>query len=253
MRPAFCLMRWAGSWGSPDLARKQVLEMLEKGETPPGIRTDINDAPPDPTAPPPPPRMPPRPKPWERAGLAGTATNDTGKPAPLQLDSLLTLMPRQQDVYLPISRTWLIRIRSARLCLQLPALCMVSPPGQQEAGLKQHGTGGGFGPWFTTRRCICRRSYRSRRALSVHAHVDSARVPASLPRRAGPQQGGRPRLPAQRGGQRRQRWHGRLEAALCSAAIHAQGGIREGEPAAIDGLRGAHGAKRGRRCSRWGA
>ena len=45
----------------------QVLEMLEKGETPPGIRGDIVDTPPDPAAPPPPARLTPRLKPWERA------------------------------------------------------------------------------------------------------------------------------------------------------------------------------------------
>lgn len=48
--------------------------MLEKGDTPPNIRSDIDDAPPDPTAPPPPPRMQPRPKPWEaRAPNQGAA------------------------------------------------------------------------------------------------------------------------------------------------------------------------------------
>jgi len=41
--------------------------MLEKGETPPGIRADIVDTPPDPAAPPPPARLAPRLKPWERA------------------------------------------------------------------------------------------------------------------------------------------------------------------------------------------
>ncbi len=41
--------------------------MLEKGQTPPGIRTDILDEPPNPSAPPPGARMQPRPKPWERA------------------------------------------------------------------------------------------------------------------------------------------------------------------------------------------
>ncbi|PSC69773.1 Peroxisomal membrane PEX14 [Micractinium conductrix] len=44
----------------------QVLEMLEKGQTPPGIRTDIDDKPPNPNASPPPSKMKPRPKPWER-------------------------------------------------------------------------------------------------------------------------------------------------------------------------------------------
>ena len=50
----------------PDRGGVQVLEMLENGETPPGIR-DVNDMPPDPAAPPPPARLAPRPKPWERA------------------------------------------------------------------------------------------------------------------------------------------------------------------------------------------
>ncbi|KAK9826884.1 hypothetical protein WJX81_004333 [Elliptochloris bilobata] len=49
----------------------EVLEMLENGETPPGIRADINDTPPDPAAPPPPARLALRPKPWERAASAG--------------------------------------------------------------------------------------------------------------------------------------------------------------------------------------
>ena len=44
----------------------EVLEMLERGETPPGIRDDIDDSPPDPTHPPPPSRMKPLPKPWEQ-------------------------------------------------------------------------------------------------------------------------------------------------------------------------------------------
>lgn len=39
--------------------------MLEKGQTPPNIREDINDVPPNPSAPPPGARMKPRPKPWE--------------------------------------------------------------------------------------------------------------------------------------------------------------------------------------------
>ncbi|KAI3426836.1 hypothetical protein D9Q98_006783 [Chlorella vulgaris] len=44
----------------------EVLEMLERGQTPPGIRTDINDRPPDPLALPVEPRLKPRPKPWEK-------------------------------------------------------------------------------------------------------------------------------------------------------------------------------------------
>jgi hypothetical protein len=43
-----------------------VLAILERGETPPGIRTDINDKPPNPEQPPPPARLKARPKPWER-------------------------------------------------------------------------------------------------------------------------------------------------------------------------------------------
>ncbi|KDD74251.1 hypothetical protein H632_c1456p0, partial [Helicosporidium sp. ATCC 50920] len=48
----------------------QVLEMLEKGETPPGIRSDIDDKAPDPEAAPPPAKLAPRPKPWEAARAA---------------------------------------------------------------------------------------------------------------------------------------------------------------------------------------
>ena len=46
---------------------RQVLEMLEKGETPPNIRTDIMDEPPDPAAVPSSARLQPRAKPWERS------------------------------------------------------------------------------------------------------------------------------------------------------------------------------------------
>lgn len=44
--------------------------MLEKGETPPGIRSDIDDKAPDPEAAPPPAKLAPRPKPWEAARAA---------------------------------------------------------------------------------------------------------------------------------------------------------------------------------------
>jgi hypothetical protein len=47
----------------------EVLEMLERGETPPGIRDDINDKPPNPEQPPPPARMKPLPKPWEQRDI----------------------------------------------------------------------------------------------------------------------------------------------------------------------------------------
>ncbi|KAG7667382.1 hypothetical protein Ndes2526B_g04100 [Nannochloris sp. 'desiccata'] len=44
----------------------EVLEMLERGETPPGIRDDINDKAPNPEQPPPQSLMKPLPKPWEQ-------------------------------------------------------------------------------------------------------------------------------------------------------------------------------------------
>lgn len=42
----------------------EVLEMLDKGEKPPGIRDDINDKPPDPNVSPPISKLKPVPKPW---------------------------------------------------------------------------------------------------------------------------------------------------------------------------------------------
>ena len=47
--------------------RSQVLEMLERGETPPGIRHDIIDTPPDPQQAASEARLKPRSKPWERS------------------------------------------------------------------------------------------------------------------------------------------------------------------------------------------
>lgn len=44
----------------------QVMEMLERGETPSNVRTDINDKPPNPGVEPPTSRQQPRSKPWER-------------------------------------------------------------------------------------------------------------------------------------------------------------------------------------------
>lgn len=61
------------AWGEKSRSQQpvgkglQVLEMLERGETPPNVRSDINDKPPDPTIPPPAAQMQPRPKPWERS------------------------------------------------------------------------------------------------------------------------------------------------------------------------------------------
>lgn len=50
-----------------------MLEMLEKGETPPNIRTDIVDEPPNPAAVPSSARMKPKAKPWERAAAPTSA------------------------------------------------------------------------------------------------------------------------------------------------------------------------------------
>lgn len=51
-----------------------VLAMLERGETPPGIRSDVADRPPDPTQVPRDPRMDVRPKPWSiRSGPGSEA------------------------------------------------------------------------------------------------------------------------------------------------------------------------------------
>lgn len=54
----------------------QVLEMLEKGQTPPGIR-DIDDKPPNPAAPPPAARMARKPKPWEAVAPLHTTAAPT--------------------------------------------------------------------------------------------------------------------------------------------------------------------------------
>jgi hypothetical protein len=64
----------SGATGRHPASYMEVLEMLERGETPPGIRDDINDKPPNPHQPPPPSRMAPLPKPWELR----TATEDVG-------------------------------------------------------------------------------------------------------------------------------------------------------------------------------
>lgn len=47
---------------SQKLSRDDIMEMLQAGVTPPGIRTDIVDTPPDASAPPSASRLPPRPK-----------------------------------------------------------------------------------------------------------------------------------------------------------------------------------------------
>lgn len=53
---------------SHPLSYAQVLEMLQRGETPPGIRTDINDLPPDPRQPLPPSKAMAKAKPWHVSG-----------------------------------------------------------------------------------------------------------------------------------------------------------------------------------------
>lgn len=57
---------------------EQVLEMLERGETPPNVRTDINDKPPNPNQAPPSSHAQPRLKPWEKSGSSSSANK--GKP-----------------------------------------------------------------------------------------------------------------------------------------------------------------------------
>ncbi|KAK3236718.1 hypothetical protein CYMTET_53158 [Cymbomonas tetramitiformis] len=62
----------------------EVLEMLQKGETPPGIR-DINDKPPNPNQEIPEPQLKRKPKPWERdyvSSTAGTSTSFFGDTPP---------------------------------------------------------------------------------------------------------------------------------------------------------------------------
>lgn len=60
----------------------EVLEMLQRGETPPGIRTDIVDTPPDPSAQPPESRLKPRPKPWEQRNGTSASTGASGEAKP---------------------------------------------------------------------------------------------------------------------------------------------------------------------------
>eukprot|EP00854_Cymbomonas_tetramitiformis_P008921 gene8921-10571_t len=67
-----------------EYAPSQVLEMLQKGETPPGIR-DINDKPPNPNQEIPEPQLKRKPKPWERdyvSSTAGTSTSFFGDTPP---------------------------------------------------------------------------------------------------------------------------------------------------------------------------
>lgn len=56
--------------------------MLEKGQTPPGIRHDIIDEPPNPSALPSGARLKPRPKPWERAASATDSAATNGALSP---------------------------------------------------------------------------------------------------------------------------------------------------------------------------
>ena len=56
----------------------EVLEMLEQGKTPPGIRTDINDKPPNPSLEASSSELSPRAKPWERAAGPGGSPAEPG-------------------------------------------------------------------------------------------------------------------------------------------------------------------------------
>ncbi|KAK9837860.1 hypothetical protein WJX74_006450 [Apatococcus lobatus] len=56
----------------------EVLDMLERGETPPNVRKDINDKPPNPNLAPPAAKLKPRPKPWE---IANGHVAQSGEPA----------------------------------------------------------------------------------------------------------------------------------------------------------------------------
>ncbi|KXZ54628.1 hypothetical protein GPECTOR_4g693 [Gonium pectorale] len=51
-----------------------VMDMVQRGITPANVRTDINDAPKDPSRPLSEARLPPPPKPWERASGSGSGT-----------------------------------------------------------------------------------------------------------------------------------------------------------------------------------
>jgi hypothetical protein len=62
-----------------------VLQAIESGQTPPGIR-DIDDRAPNPSAPPPPARMAPPAKPWERAAAGSEATSSGGNGAASAFD-----------------------------------------------------------------------------------------------------------------------------------------------------------------------
>ena len=60
----------------------EVLEMLEQGKTPPGIRTDIDDKAPNPSLAASSSALSPRAKPWERAPGPGGSPLEAGAPAP---------------------------------------------------------------------------------------------------------------------------------------------------------------------------
>ena len=100
---------------------RQVLEMLEKGETPPNIRTDIMDEPPDPAAVPSSARLQPRAKPWERSA------------PPAASSAFPTILPGASGGKSPAP----LRCRTAcpavfpahhmLACCQGPMLCFVSP------------------------------------------------------------------------------------------------------------------------------
>lgn len=80
-----------------------VLAILERGETPPGIRTDINDKPPNPEQPPPPARLKARPKPWEKKLTAAEQVveleNDAATMSQVPLNSELAKPMPTQSIF----------------------------------------------------------------------------------------------------------------------------------------------------------
>mmetsp|Transcript_18884 Transcript_18884/g.40682 ORF Transcript_18884/g.40682 Transcript_18884/m.40682 type:complete len:582 (+) Transcript_18884:92-1837(+) len=65
----------------------EVMEMVSKGITPPNVRTDINDKPPDPSRPFSEPRIKPMSKPWERDTTATASGSTLSSPAASVRDS----------------------------------------------------------------------------------------------------------------------------------------------------------------------
>ena len=78
----------------------EVMEMVSKGITPPNVRTDIKDTPPDPNRPPSEPRSQPVRKPWEQRGGGGSVSPGNGPVAPWE-SSVPASPPWSQDASPP--------------------------------------------------------------------------------------------------------------------------------------------------------